>query len=211
MTTKELLFTQMFPAEEEKWQELCNAIRKIFATLKLPAVAQKEWEEILAPGTPYTGAKGYVEPVGYFYVEAGDRGECTAIFKTKSLEEAKDLLMKKLAHDVSYKCAVAEKKQTELKHRGDWRFYEVEDGRVPGNGRVPGRILSHQEENATWKYDAKYDYRKYWFELALYILKGNVSDEMFQAEVQEYERLLNLRFEQPFWRFDAECMEFVCR
>ena len=35
MTTKELLFVQMFPEEEKKWQELCASIREKFAKLKL--------------------------------------------------------------------------------------------------------------------------------------------------------------------------------
>ena len=180
MTTKELLFVQMFPEEEKKWQELCASIREKFAKLKLPAMACEELERLLAPGTPYTYAKGYVESEGYFYVEAGDRGNYTLIFKTKSQEEAEELLMKKLAHDVSYRCVVAEKKQIEQEHR------------------------------ATWKYNTKYDYRKYWFELALYILKENVSENRFQAEMAEYEALLNHWFEKNFWKYDTEKMEFVC-
>lgn len=204
MTKQELLFTQMFPDEEKKWRELCDGIRKKFATLKLPAMAYEELDKILAPGTPYTGAKGYVESEGYFYVEAGDRGNCTLIFKTKSPEEAEELLMKKLAHDISYRCVVAEMKQTELEHRNDWRFYTVVDK------TVPGRVFSHEEENAAWKYNTKYDYRKYWFELALCILKGNVSENRFQEEVAAYEALMNHWFEVPFWKFDSEKMEFVC-
>ena len=205
MTKQELLTTRMFPEEEKKWRELCNSVREKFAMLDIPNMAQEELERILEPGTPYTGAKGYVETDGYFYVEEGDRGSCTLIFKTKSRDEAVDLLMKKLAHDVSYRCVVENMKQIELEHRKDWRFYEVVDG------RVPGRIFSHDEENVTWKYDAKYDYRKYWFELALYMLKDNVSKEMFRKEVSEYEKLLNHWFETPFWCYNAESREFVCK
>jgi len=176
MTSQDLLFARMFPMEEEKWKELCDDIRMIFSALKLPKVAYEELEKRLAPGTPYTGAKGYLETEGYFYVEAGDRGECKIVFKTKSIEEAKDLLMKKLAHDVSYRCIVAGK----------------------------------HEEKTEWKYNTKYDYRKYWFELALYILEGNVSEHRFKAEITEYESLLNHWFKQPFWRYDTETKEFVC-
>ncbi len=179
MTAQELLFVQMFPEEEKKWQELISIIREKFAKLKLPAMADKELDRALAPGMPYTGAKGYVEPEGYFYVEAGDRGNCTLIFKTQSKEEAEELLMKKLAHDVSYRCIVAEMKQIEQKYREDWR------------------------------YDTKYDYRKYWFEMALYILKGNVPESRFRTEIAEYEVLMNHWFEQPFWKYDTEKMEFV--
>lgn len=203
MTAQELLFTKMFPEEEKKWQELCDAIRGKFASTELPSMAYKEMEKMLAPGTPYTGAKGYVESDGYFYVEAGDRGNCTLVFITQSKKEAEELLMKKFAHDVSYRCVVTEMKEIEQEHRNEWRFYTVVDK------IEQGRVISHEEENADWKYDTKYDYRKYWFELALYILRGNVSECSFLTEVKEYESLMNYRLEQPFWNYDTEKMEFV--
>lgn len=179
MTAQELLFTQMLQDEKKKWQELCESTRNKFAKLELPAKAYEELERILIPGTPYTGSKGYVESDGYFYVEEGDRGACKLIFKTRSKEEAEDLLMKKLAHDISYRCILEEMKRLEQK----WK-----------------------EE---WKYNTKFDYRKYWFELALYILKENVSEERFRTEVSEYEALMNYWFESPFWKFDTGKMEFV--
>lgn len=204
MTKQELLCYQMNPQELEKWRELCKDIRAKFANLKLPAVAYEELEKRLLPGTPYTYAKGYSENDGYFYVEAGDRGNCSLVFKTISREEAENQMFKNLAHDVSYRYMVSNMEKIELKYRGDWRFYNVVDG------REPGRILSHDEENETWKYDTKYDYRKYWFEMVLEILKETVPAEVFQDEVQCYEELLNRWFERPFWQFDTEKMEFVC-
>ena len=204
MTTQELLYVQMFSAEKKKWQELCESIREKIVLLKLPAMAYTELERVLTPGMPHSGVKGYVESDGFFYVEEGDRGNCNLIFKTQSREEAEELLMKKLAHDVSYRCVVAEMKQIEQEHRKDWRFYTVVDN------VVPGRVFSHEEENATWKYNTKYDYRKYWFEMALYMLSGNVPERRFQAEVAEYEALMNHWFEQPFWKYSVEKLEFVC-
>lgn len=204
MTKQELLFYRMMPQEMMKWQEICTAIRTKFARLQLPAAVCEEMEKRLLPGTPYTYAMGYAGSDGYFFVEAGDRGNCSLIFKTTSREEAENQMLKRLAQDVSYKYTVENQKEIEMKNRGDWRFYNVVDG------REPGRILSHDEENETWKYDAKYDYRKYWFEMALYILKEIASAELFQTEVQNYENLLNRWFEVPFWRFDEAGMEFVC-
>lgn len=168
MTNQELLLYRMNPQEIEKWQQLCIVIRQKFATLKLPEVAYEELEKRLQPGTPYTYAKGYAEGEGYFHVEAGDRGSCYLVFKTTSREEAEEQIIKSLAHDVSYRYVVKHMEQIELQNRSHWRFYKVVDG------REPGRIISHEEENKTWKYDTTYDYRKYWFELALYILKYTV-------------------------------------
>lgn len=204
MTKQELLLYRMTPQEIQVWSEFCDAIRVKFALLNLPSLVYEELERQLSPGTPYTYAKGYSGTDGYFHVEAGDRGNCSLIFKTTSREEAENQMLKRLAHDVSYKCIVNDMKRIELENRGDWRFYNVVDG------REPGRILSHDEENETWKYDAKYDYRKYWFEMALYILKETASLELFQTERKHYEELLNRRFAEPFWRFDVETLEFVC-
>lgn len=204
MTTQELLCYQMNPMEVQVWLELCDIIRAKFASLSIPAVALAELKKRLSPGTPYTYAMGYTESDGYFYVEAGDRGNSYMVFKTSSREEAENQMLKRLAHEVSYKYVVSNMEQIERKHRVDWRFYNVVDG------REPGRVLSHDEENETWKYDATYDYRKYWFEMALGILRETASTELFQAEVQNYEKLLNRRFNEAFWRFDVERLEFVC-
>ncbi len=204
MTTQELLCYQMNPQEVQVWTEFCDAIRVKFALLNLPALVYEELEKQLSPGTPYTYAKGYSETDGYFHAEAGDRGNCSLIFKTGVAGEAENQMLKNLAHKVSYKYAVENQKEIEKKNRSDWRFYNVVDG------REPGRILSHEEENETWKYDAMYDYRKYWFEMALGILKETASTELFQAEVQNYEKLLNRRFDEQFWRFNVERLEFVC-
>ena len=205
MTNQELLLYRMNPQEIEKWQQLCSVIRQKFTTLQLPEVAYEELERQLQSGTPYTYAKGYAEGEGYFHVETGDRGNCYLIFKTPDRKEAEDQMLKSLAHDVSYQYMVSDMEQIELLHRVDWRFYTVVDG------REPGRILSHEEENKTWIYDAVYDYRKYWFEQVLYILKYTASQQMFVEEVQRYEDLLNRRFETSPWKYDFEKEEFIMR
>lgn len=88
MTTQELILAQMLPEDEKKWQELCAAIKIKFASIELPAMAYEELEKLLAPGTPYTNAKGYIESEGYYYVTVGDRGNCALVFKTQSKNEA---------------------------------------------------------------------------------------------------------------------------
>ena len=54
-----------------------------------------------------------------------------------------------------------------------------------------------------------YDYRKYWFEMALYILKETVSEDILCAEIKRYEELLNIKFSEAYWRYDEKEMEFV--
>ncbi len=202
MLGPQLFYYVMTAEEQQKWSALCRNIRKKYACFKLSSMLQEQLEKRLeAKGS--SSAKGYSEEYGYFHVEEGDRGRYPVIFRTASYEEAEHQMLKELAHDLSYQYALKEKAQIEQKHRGEWRFYTVVDG------REAGRILSHTEENSEWKFDAKYDYRKYWFEGALCYLKYTVPQEVFLEEVQRYEELLNHWFEQPFWKFDAECMEFV--
>ncbi|MBO5353590.1 MAG: hypothetical protein J6A77_09860 [Lachnospiraceae bacterium] len=202
MSGAQLFYYVMTTEEQQKWSALCGNIREKYASFKLSPMLQEQLEKRLeARGVG--SAKGYSEEYGYFHVDDGDRGRYPVIFRTASYEEAEHQMLKELAHDLSYQHVLKEKKQIEREHRGEWRFYTVEDG------REAGRILSHTEENTEWKFDAKYDYRKYWFEGALCYLKHTVSQKVFLEEVQRYEELLNHWFEQPFWKFDLGCMEFV--
>ena len=202
MLGQQLFYYTMTEAEQHKWLVLCNNIRKKYASLELSPMLQEQLEERLTAKSSGS-AKGYAEKYGYFYVEDGDRGRYPVVFQTTSYEEAEHQMLKKLAHDLSYQYILKEKTRIEQEHRSDWRFYIVEDG------REANRTLSHTEENATWKFNARYDYRKYWFEKTLFLLRNTVPDEVFQEEMLTYEKLMNHWFEEPFWKFDMEHMEFV--
>ena len=96
MTKQELLLYRMTPQEIQKWSEFCDVIREKFVLLELPTIAYEELEKRLAPGTPYTYAKGYSGTDGYFHVEAGDRGNCSLIFMTTSRETLSDYFIQSI-------------------------------------------------------------------------------------------------------------------
>lgn len=205
MTGQELLTYQMNKEEQIIWYRFCVDIKNKITALKLEQYAYEILSDKLTKGTPYNYAAGYTQTDGYYYVEAGDRGAWKLIFKTKLYKDAWNQMLKKLAHDISYECVVKNMKSVEQVHRHLWRYYEVYDGR-DGN-----RMIYHDVENLTWEYDAKYDYRKYWFEMALYILRGTVSEDVLQAEIEKYEKLLNCRLSTPYWRYDVEKEKFVAK
>ncbi len=207
MTANEFLTYRMNIDEQEKWNIFRTNIKRKLEALKLPVIAYNVLDKKMFNLPPHSGVVGYSEISGYFKVTEGDRGHCSVDFVSKSYEDAECQMLKSLARDIGYDCVFKEKNKIELEHRHEWRFYKVQDGFEPG---VHGtrRIVSHLEENATWKYDTEYDYRKYWFEMTLGILKDTVSKEVFEEEVMRYETLLNYHFDSPFWKYDMNSMTF---
>lgn len=203
MTGQELLTYKMDKEEQVIWYRFCVDIKNKMNTLNLEPYAYEVLLDKLTKGTPYSYAGGYTQTDGYYYVEAGDRGAWTLIFMTKSYEDAWNQMLKKLAHDMAYKCVVKNMKAVEQKYRHLWRYYEVYDGKE-GN-----RMIYHDVENPNWEYDTKYDYRKYWFEMALHILKRTVSEDVLSQETEQYEELLNRRFSNSYWVYDVEREEFI--
>lgn len=205
MTGQELLTYRMRKEEEVIWYRFCVDIKNRLSTLQLEPYAFDILREKLIKGTPYTYGGGYTPADGYYYVEAGDRGTWSLLLKTKSYEDAWNQMLKKLAHDIAYECTVKNMKAVEEEHRHLWRYYQVYVG------KEGSRMIYNKVENSAWEYDAEYDYRKYWFEMALYILKATVPEDVLRAETEHYEILLNRWFDTPYWRYDVEKEEFVVK
>lgn len=175
MTGKELLIYKMNNEEKPVWNRFCADIENKINILKLDPYAKEILADKLTKGTPYSYSCGYSITDGYYYVEAGDRGNWNLIFKSKSYEESWNEMLKKLARSIAYELTLK-------------------------NG---------EEKKSVWEYDTKYDYRKYWFERALYILKETVSEDILCSEIKQYEELLNIRFSVPYWKYNIDKMEFV--
>lgn len=207
MVGYELLRYKMDAEELKVWAIMCLNIKKKFEALELQAIAYETLNKKFFNDEPYSGSRGYSKDRGYYSVSEGDRGSVSVIIIEKAYEVAENQFIKNLADDIGYACILQDKKKIEQEHRHEWHFYRVDDGIVAdANGRT--RMLSHQVENETWKYDAEYDYRKYWFEITLGILKETVSKDFFEEEIVRYEVLLNHRFDKSFWRFDVNSMTF---
>ncbi len=202
MTGKELLTYKMNKEEQVMWYRFCVDIKNKLLTLKIDEYAYHVMMDKMTKGTPYTYAGGYSKEDGYYYVVAGDRGDWNLIYKTKFYDEAWEQMLKELAHDIAYEVIVKNEDAIEKANRHRWRYYQEYVG------REKNRIIYRDVENFIWEYDAKYDYRKYWFEMALNILSKTVSKVAFCAEIENYEKLLNRWFEKPYWKYDVEKASF---
>ena len=47
------------------------------------------------------------------------------------------------------------------------------------------RMKSHIEEQENWIYDTEYDYRKYWFETLLFLVKRILNEKEYAKQVLE--------------------------
>ena len=203
MTGQELLTYRMDKEEQVIWYRFCVDVKNKLVALQLEPYAYEVMNNCLLKGSPYDYMNGYTKSGGYYYVIAGDRGHWTLIYQTESYEEAWNERLRRLADSIAYQCTVKNKDSIEQQHRHLWRYYQIFDR------REANRIYYRDVENASWIYDTEYDYRKYWFEMALYIMKTTVSKETFDQEVVRYEKLLNRWFDSPFWAYDKDKMEFV--
>ena len=203
----ELLRYKMDREELKIWAEMCLNIKKKFEALNLPPTAYETLDKKFFNDEPYSGSRGYSKDIGYYNVSEGDRGAVSVNLIAKTFEEAQNLFIGNLARDIGYACTFKDRDKIEQEHRHEWRYYEEQEGIVPG---VHGtrRVIYRTIENATWKYDTEYDYRKYWFEMTLGILKQLVPRDFLEEEIKSYEESMNHHFENDFWKFNVSSMSF---
>lgn len=192
-------------SEKEKcvWEELRERVIRNLEHLGLEREAYEVVEEKLSVGDLYSHRFGYSEQDGYYYILARDRGAYSTLFKTEDANEAYEHLLLKLAHDISYKLTLKDSELLRSKYSPLWRYTYVALKRE-GTHVIQTRVM-----NSNWKYDACYDYRKYWFELALKILENTVSDSSFRAAIVKYEKLINFNSISIKWKFSTSAMEFI--
>ena len=195
MNEKQLLYHSMNSDEQKKWNELTKKIIEDYAAIAESAVAysiawQQALEVFLEAKKPWTN-KGYVENEGFYWVEDADRGRIAVFFSKLEFSEARNKLVIRAAHDIIYKYVLDNKKKIQDENMGKWRYQRIEDGIVNENGI--SRMLSHIEEQPAWEYDSEYDYRIYWFEPMLFIIKRLVNSTDYYVQVAYYEACMNAR------------------
>ena len=67
-------------------------------------------------------------------------------------------------------------------------------------------MKSHIEEQDNWVYDGEYDYRKYWFESLLFMIKRILDDKEYEHNVAYYEKCMN--HHSQIWKFNCETEMF---
>lgn len=202
MTEKELLHYQMTPSEHTKWENFCRIIYDKCKLMDTPPMDKSLLESELLIKKPYCFARGYSEQDGYYDIQEGDRGELHIVMRTNSLNEAVSQKLSEIADKMSYQYVINDREKIDTVNRAKWHIYE-EHGPIEN-----GRVLINRIENHEWEYDAVYDYRKYWFELALSFLAKVFTPERLASEITRYEGLMNYHFQERFWTYDIQKGQF---
>ena len=214
MTEYELLHYHMNNDELNKWKELANEVKNNFLSIAfLIDIPSEFMEESLDRMTsniePFYGSKGFINHCGYYCVQEGDKGDVHLLFSDASFENARTKLIKRCARDISYDFVVKNMKDLQNKHKGLWHYCRIDDGIETVNGI--SKMISHIEENAGWKYDGEYDYRKYWFELLLRMERRLLDNDEYQKEIAYYQDCMNHRLKNKIWVFTQETEEFTLK
>ena len=209
MTERDYLYYEMNKDEMNQWEELINDVKKSFYLISdISGIPNHLFMDILDRTTmakePWYGAQGYVCNHGFYCVEEGDRGKVTLIYSGYSYEAARNRIVARCAREISYAYVTREMKELQEKHKRQWRYCRIDDGLETINGLT--RMKSHIEEHGEWVYDGEYDYRKYWFELLLFMVKRILDDKEYEHNVTYYEECMNHR--AKIWKFNCKTEMF---
>lgn len=203
MNERELIRYNMSPKERKVWNSFCRIISDKCLLMDTPPMNWNLLDQYLMTRRPYYGVRGYSGEDGYYEVHEGDKGELHMAIRTYSLDKAVFEKLIQIAHDMSYEYVSRNQKAIDTVQQGKWHFYK-EYGPII-NGRCKTKII----ENSGWEYDAEYDYRKYWFELALDFLWKVLERRQLDLEIARYEGFMNHHFKEKFWSYDLQMREFV--
>ena len=209
MTAKDYLYYEMNRDEIHKWEELVTDIKTSFSSIAdISEIPCQVFRDVLERTTmakePWNGAKGYISNSGFYYVSEGDRGELTLIYSGCSYEEAKNAMVARCAREISYAYATEDMKGLQEKYKNQWHYCRINDGVETINGST--RMKSHIEEQENWIYDAEYDYRKYWFEALLFLVKRILNEKEYEKNVAYYEECMN--HHSKIWEFNYKTEKF---
>lgn len=206
MTAYEYMRYRMLPEEMKEWEKLTTEIKERVFMAVPSDIPYETQDEILRKRTmirePFYGARGYMSDRGYYSVQEGDRGDLRLVFSDLSFEEAINCMLKICARDISYAYVTKNTSDLRDRHKGLWHYCRIDDRMETVNGIT--RMVSHMEEQPDWIYDAEYDYRKYWFELLLYMEKRMLLPCEYEEEIAYYQECMNHFVDGRKWIYDRE-------
>ncbi len=206
---REYLCYKMNRDELDKWEDLITDVKTSFYSIadstEIPKpVFVDVLDRTLVAYKPGVGARGYIRNHGFYHVEEGDRGALTLHYSGCSYEEAKNDLVEKCAWDISLEYVTQNRERLQGKYIKQWRYRRVEDGIEKVNGLTIAK--SHLEEQGNWIYNREYDYRKYWFELLLFMVKRILDNKAYEHNVAYYEQCMN--HHEKIWTFNHKTEMF---
>ncbi len=196
---KEILLHHVMNEEEQNiWLKLSGRVLKDCEKMKLLAEDQKTVLEALSIRIPGEYQRGYHHVHGYYEL-AEDSGKYYLDLVSSDEEEVRFYFLEKICDRVGFRKEFA-KRET---FRKEWHYTDSFD---------PVRGVWLENKGNDWKYDLRYDGRKYWFEETIRLLAVVYPLEE-SPRLRNYIRtaaaLLNRHFEKPRWGFDIVDMEFV--
>lgn len=209
MTEKDYFSYEMNKDEMDKWKELISDVKKRFYSIAdICEIPYQVFIDILGRTTmakePWKGAKGYISNSGFYCVEEGDRGKLTLSYSGYSYEAAKNDMVARCAREIAYAYVTRDMKGFQEKHKNQWHYCRIDDGLEIVNGFT--RMKSHMEEQENWIYDGEYDYRKYWFESLLFMIKRILDATEYENNVVYYEECMN--HHTKIWKFNRKTEMF---
>lgn len=205
MTARDYLCYEMNEDEIEKWEELVTDIKKSFYSIAdISEIPIQVFADVLGRTAmakePWYGAKGYISNSGFYCVKEGDRGELNLIYSGYSYEAAKNAMVSRCASEISYAYVTKDMKGFQDKYKNQWHYCRINDGMETIKGLT--RMKSHMEEQENWIYDGEYDYRKYWFESLLFMIKRILDEKEYKNNIAYYEKCMN--HHAKLWKFNCK-------
>ena len=194
----EMMYRYKMNADENRtWNAFCTEIEENCSKMELPTEFEVDIRNYLLPKA-YAYSRGYQFKWGYYEVFVGDRGSLSIVLITNSKEEARWEYLKSIARDIGLSLELRNRKQTERMWHFGIKAYDP--------------VLKKWNENPDgWKYNLRYDGRKYWFEYSICALSKvfNTNSSRMDMYITECTNLMNRWFYDQHWGFDKLQMEFV--
>lgn len=210
MTERDYLLYEMNKEELDKWNELIGDIksnfRKIIDFTKVPySVFEDTIERTTKAKEQWCWSKGYIGNDGFYYVEEGDRGAISLIYYGYTYEMARNYIVKTCADRIAYAYVTNDINGFHDKNKGQWHFCRIDDGIEKVDGL--SMMKCHLEEQQNWIYDAEYDYRLYWFENLLFMVKRILNEDEYIKTIEYYEGCMNCNAKRK-WVFNRDSEKF---
>ncbi len=193
MDIKELAFNKLTKEEQVKWKLLKD---KVYACCDKDI--QKEYGSIIENALKNVliddHIAGYSMEHGYYYVIEGDYGELTLDCLTQDINEIAFYILKSIYYSVA--------SDIELKNRVElqkfWKYYHERNS----------LNTESWAKNSNYRFNSYYDPRKYVFEFVLARLAKTFDGIQLTYAIKEYTDYLNIWFDEPHWKYNAETLVF---
>lgn len=185
----------MSKTDDQVWAELIEKVQNGLKKMELPPL--KHTSNHVDVGMKYRSSGAYA---GYTDTNFKDRSnEIEIRFQTDSEDEMLFYILNNEASSYGFNYEYENRKKLER----EWRYHFMTDVSDIRTGKATGNC------GTGWKYDLRYDGRKYWFELEIQKLNRVYPLERLEELIRNRTKLMNRWFNKPRWRFDKERMVFT--